>query len=125
MLVIADHPISQRFKVGDLTVNVRRPIPFCDHRMAMRNQMHVCVEIQRATMPENQRQISSRQTVPCGDRSQVRVENQETDQAQEERNFQRLQVKAARSSGRGRNVRELAQLLSLSGAGWLTIFADT
>src|SRR4026207_2118443 len=94
MLASADHPIGPGLEVGDLTVSTRRPIPVCNHRMAVRNQIcvRVEVEIERAIMPENQRLISSGQSVTCPDLAQVRVIDQETGQTQEERCNQRSQV---------------------------------
>jgi hypothetical protein len=41
--------------------------------MAMSNQARVRIEIERAIMPENQRQISSGHCVPRADLPQVRV----------------------------------------------------
>src|SRR4029079_17277858 len=73
MVASADHPIGRRLEIGDLTVSARWPIPVWKHRMAMRNQARVRVELERAIMPENQRQISSRYCVPRADLPQVRV----------------------------------------------------
>jgi len=73
MLASANHPIGRRLEVGDLTVSARRPIPVCNHRMSIRNQTRIRVELERAIMPENQRQISSWQCVPRANLSQVRV----------------------------------------------------
>jgi hypothetical protein len=67
--------------------------------MSIRNQTRIRVELERAIMPENQRQISGGQCVPCTNLPQVRVIDEETDQAQEERRSQRLQAKASRPFG--------------------------
>ena len=99
ILVRADYPIRPG-EGGDLSASACWPILVCNPRKAMRNQVRVRVKLERAIMPENQRQISSGQCVPRADLSQVRVVDEETDQEQEEWDFQRLQVKGDRSSGR-------------------------
>ncbi len=93
MLASADHPIGRRLEVGDLTVNAGRPTPAWNQRMSIGNQVRVRVEIERAIMPENQREISSGPGVRRADLPQVHVVDEETDQAQEERRRQRSQVK--------------------------------
>ncbi len=97
MLAGAEHPIDRRLKIGDLSFSACRPP---DQRMSIRNQVRVRFELERAIMPENQWKISSGQGVPRADLPQVRVVDEETDQAQEEWHYQSLQVRGDPFSGR-------------------------
>lgn len=99
MLASANHPIDRRLEVSDLTANARWPIQVWEHRMPIGNQARGRVEFERAVVPEDQRQVSRGQRVARADLPQVRVVDEETDQAQEERRYQGLQVKGDRSSG--------------------------
>ena len=52
MLASANHPIGRRLEVGDLAVSARWPIPVCDHRMSIRNQACIRIEIECAAFDE-------------------------------------------------------------------------
>ena len=68
--------------------------------MAMRNQTGAGVKGERVIMPEDERKVSRGPCVPRAYLPQVSVVDQETTQAQQDRRFQALQVKANRSSER-------------------------
>ena len=94
MLASADGPIGPRLEVSDFTVRACWPILFLDHRMAMRNQARVGLEIECAVMPENQWQIASRHSVTRANLPKVCVVDEETRQAQKDRRYERFSVKA-------------------------------